>query len=76
MSLDKHSKRSIGRVKLPKPDFKNMAALSSNLPNKPILPWNHYDSPWLEPENEAEEKNNTVKSTDKDSQEPSERGEG
>lgn len=36
---------SIDRVKLPKPDLKNITALTRNLPNSPILPWNHYDSP-------------------------------
>lgn len=33
------------RVKLPEPDLKNIATLTENLPNVPILPWNRYDSP-------------------------------
>ncbi|PSB22614.1 hypothetical protein C7B61_08060 [filamentous cyanobacterium CCP1] len=36
------------RIKLPEPDLKNITVLTSNLPNSPILPWNHYDSPWLD----------------------------
>lgn len=38
------------RVKLPAPDLQNITVLSRKLPNLPILPWNHYDSPWLEAE--------------------------
>jgi hypothetical protein len=45
---------SAERVKLPKPDMKNITVLTRNLPNNPILPWNHYDSPWLEAEGEAD----------------------
>jgi len=37
---------SADRVVLPQPDLKNITALTRNLPNNPILPWNHYDSPW------------------------------
>jgi len=37
-----------GQVHLPKPDPENITVLSHNLPNKPILPWNHFDSPWTE----------------------------
>jgi len=40
------------RVKLPAPDLQNITVLSRKLPNRPILPWNHYDSPWLEAEAE------------------------
>ncbi|MBF2048941.1 MAG: hypothetical protein EDM05_050190 [Leptolyngbya sp. IPPAS B-1204] len=36
------------RIKLPKPDLRNITVLTRKLPNIPILPWNHYDSPWLE----------------------------
>ncbi|NJO41920.1 MAG: hypothetical protein HC769_15970 [Cyanobacteria bacterium CRU_2_1] len=42
------------RVKLPKPDLKNITVLTRNLPNNPILPWNHYDSPWLDESKEDE----------------------
>jgi hypothetical protein len=45
---------STERVRLPKPDLKNITVLTRNLPNNPILPWNHYDSPWLEPEIEED----------------------
>ena len=45
------------RVKLPAPDRQNITVLSRKLPNQPILPWNHYDSPWLEAEPQAASKN-------------------
>jgi hypothetical protein len=35
-------------VVLPEPDTDNITVLSHNLPNKPILPWNRYDSLWDE----------------------------
>jgi hypothetical protein len=38
------------RIKLPEPDLRNITVLTRKLPNNPILPWNHYDSPWLEEE--------------------------
>jgi hypothetical protein len=38
------------RVRLPAPDRQNITVLSRRLPNSPILPWNHYDSPWLDDE--------------------------
>ncbi|WP_416676330.1 hypothetical protein [Egbenema bharatensis] len=41
---------STDRIKLPKPDLKNITVLTNKLPNSPILPWNHYDSPWLDDE--------------------------
>jgi hypothetical protein len=31
-------------IKLPDPDPDNITVLTQNLPNKPILPWNRYDS--------------------------------
>lgn len=31
---------------LPEPDAENITVLTNKLPNKPILPWNRYDSPW------------------------------
>lgn len=37
---------------LPEPDPDNITVLTRNLPNKPILPWSHYDSPWQEGEEE------------------------
>lgn len=39
-------------VNLPKPDPANITVLTPKLPNKPILPWTQFDSPWLEEEGE------------------------
>jgi hypothetical protein len=44
------STSSTDGIKLPKPDLKNITVLTRNLPNNPILPWNHYDSPRLQAE--------------------------
>ncbi len=41
----------VTRIELPEPDTDNITVLSHKLPNTPILPWNHYDSPWEEQEN-------------------------
>jgi hypothetical protein len=38
------------RVALPKPDTNNITVLTESLPNDPILPWHHFDSPWLDKE--------------------------
>jgi hypothetical protein len=38
------------RISLPKPDAQNITVLTRELPNDPILPWHHYDSPWLDAE--------------------------
>ena len=40
-------------LNLPEPDPDNITVLTRNLPNTPILPWNHYDSPWQDSEAEA-----------------------
>lgn len=52
---------------IPEPDPDNITVLTRNLPNKPILPWNHYDSPWQEGEEEktAEEANPSEQDTQK-----------
>ncbi|UZQ53949.1 hypothetical protein OOK60_15870 [Trichothermofontia sichuanensis B231] len=42
------------KTPLPEPDNDNITVLTSKLPNEPILPWNRYDSPWLESEESAE----------------------
>lgn len=42
-------------IQLPEPDTDNITVLTENLPNEPILPWHHYDSPWLEQRDEAEQ---------------------
>ncbi|MGB3202949.1 MAG: hypothetical protein WBA99_18730 [Nodosilinea sp.] len=36
------------RVILPEPDASNITVLTESLPNEPVLPWHHFDSPWLE----------------------------
>jgi hypothetical protein len=36
------------RVVLPEPDVSNITVLTESLPNGPVLPWHHFDSPWLE----------------------------
>lgn len=41
-------------VKLPEPDQDNITVLTHHLPNKPILPWNRYDSDWDETINNEE----------------------
>ncbi|KAF3890415.1 MULTISPECIES: hypothetical protein [Nostocales] len=46
-------------LRLPKPDPANITVLTPNLPNKPILPWTHFDSPWLD--NEVEESEKRIK---------------
>lgn len=42
------------RVVLPEPDASNITVLTESLPNEPVLPWHHFDSPWLERDGEAE----------------------
>ncbi len=42
------------RVVLPEPDASNITVLTESLPNGPVLPWHHFDSPWLEHDGEAE----------------------
>jgi hypothetical protein len=38
------------KIHLPEPDLENITVLTHSLPNKPILPWNRYNSPWDETE--------------------------
>lgn len=49
-SNDMESPSPEKRVQLPDPDVDNITVLTRELPNAPILPWHHYDSPWLESE--------------------------
>ena len=56
------------RVALPEPDPDNITVLTNKLPNKPILPWNRYDSPWKE-EEEGEETETEAKSEEETQQE-------
>lgn len=56
MSSENGNKVTDQRIALPKPDAKNITVLTSKLPNEPILPWHHYDSPWMgDVDTEAEE---------------------
>ncbi|MEA5449927.1 hypothetical protein VB780_15210 [Leptolyngbya sp. CCNP1308] len=48
------------RVVLPEPDASNITVLSESLPNEPVLPWHHFDSPWLERDGEAESDEETA----------------
>jgi hypothetical protein len=43
------------RVVLPEPDVSNITVLTESLPNEPVLPWHHFDSPWLERDDEPAE---------------------
>lgn len=52
-SHDLNSSDSAQELRLPEPDPANITVLTKNLPNNPILPWNHFDSPWLEQEAET-----------------------
>lgn len=45
-----------GKIVVGKPDYWNITTLTDKLPNTPILPWNHYDSPWENPEVEEDPK--------------------
>ncbi|HEY9737146.1 MAG TPA: hypothetical protein V6D06_12720 [Trichocoleus sp.] len=42
------------RISLPEPDIENITVLTKSLPNEPILPWHHFDSPWLERDEDAQ----------------------
>ncbi|NEO02111.1 MAG: hypothetical protein F6J94_14435 [Moorea sp. SIO1F2] len=57
-------------LSLPEPDPENITVLTRNLPNKPILPWNHYDSPWRdgEPENPEASENSEQADESSDNQ--------
>ena len=60
-SEEEDMKTSEKRLALPKPDPANIKVLTSNLPKNPILPWNHFDSPWLDgEEGEASESEKIV----------------
>jgi hypothetical protein len=53
MSGEQHNDVLEPRVCLPKPDISNITVLTQSLPNEPILPWHHFDSPWLDQEAEG-----------------------
>ncbi len=46
--LEAPSEQQLEHLEIPEPDAENITVFTHNLPNKPILPWNHYDSPWEE----------------------------
>ena len=48
-------------ITLPEPDRDNITVLTENLPNKPILPWNRYDSDWDEMQEGEKKKEAKVK---------------
>jgi hypothetical protein len=48
MNNDSNSRGDKPKVIIPDPDLDNITVLTNNLPNKPILPWNRYDSDWDE----------------------------
>lgn len=56
MENDRDTVATDRRIALPEPDPDNITVLTRELPNDPILPWHHYDSPWLgnEPETSSE----------------------
>lgn len=50
---DEHAENVLERrICLPEPDVENITVLTRSLPNEPILPWHHFDSPWLDREEE------------------------
>lgn len=54
-NISSHPTTEEVHLELPEPDADNIAVLTDKLPNKPILPWNRYDSPWeASEENSAE----------------------
>lgn len=54
---------SESKIALPEPDAENITVLTHKLPNKPILPWNRYDSPWEESEHSEKTDKNHQNST-------------
>ena len=66
-SEEEDMKTSEKRLSLPKPDPANIKVLTSNLPKNPILPWNHFDSPWLDgEESEVDTLETTVEEEDEE----------
>lgn len=72
-----HKNSSGKRLNLPEPDADNITVLTRNLPNKPILPWHRYDSPWRDPQVEPLDESeildtDEVADTDEDEEDSSE----
>ena len=60
-SNQENTTSSKGSLRLPEPDQNNITVLAHNLPNKPILPWNRFDSPSLNKEsNKIEQKSSAT----------------
>ncbi len=56
-------------LRLPEPDRENITVLLHNLPDAPVLPWNHYDSPWEGEEEANPEEASSDRVTDDESAE-------
>lgn len=54
---------------IPEPDKENITVLSSELPNSPILPWHHFDSPWIDEDAESAEAADDVSDAEESSTE-------
>ncbi|MEM7554013.1 MAG: hypothetical protein AAF378_07925 [Cyanobacteria bacterium P01_A01_bin.84] len=71
MNSEEEDMQTSGKqIPLPKPDPANIEVLTSHLPKAPILPWNHFDSPWLDAEvDESEDSGTQVNESKVESQE-------
>ncbi|MBE9157276.1 hypothetical protein IQ265_10645 [Nodosilinea sp. LEGE 06152] len=74
MSDGQHETALERRVALPEPDVSNITVLTESLPNEPVLPWHHFDSPWLDRDAEiaSEESEAEVTLEASDESEPTE----
>lgn len=72
MSDGQHETALERRVALPEPDVSNITVLTESLPNEPVLPWHHFDSPWLDRDADvaSEESEAEVTPTASDDSEP------
>ncbi|HLO84138.1 MAG TPA: hypothetical protein VK203_03860 [Nostocaceae cyanobacterium] len=64
--MNTNSESSNKQLQLPQPDFDNITVLTSKLPNKPILPWNRFDSPVFNQEDAKSDTNQEEQPTAKD----------
>ena len=64
------------RVALPEPDVSNITVLMESLPNGPVLPWHHFDSPWLERDDAESPDSDVEASLESDSESDSDGGTG
>ncbi|PSR13979.1 hypothetical protein C8255_24725 [filamentous cyanobacterium CCP3] len=63
MSDGQHETTLERRVALPEPDVSNITVLTESLPNEPVLPWHHFDSPWLDRDAEADPEESEAEAT-------------